>query len=400
MSRIETSDTKQKELGSSVGRSRQSPWSWFLGRLLGVEVYLHTSLTFLLAWVAFSTISSGGDPLFEVFFVVALLTSVLAHEFGHVLMARLFSIPTRDITLYPFGGVATLRGDLYPKAEFFISLAGPAVSFVLGLLIFLGAIAFNLITWNSLLQETATPNAAHFFALRLAIANMMLCFFNLLPALPMDGGRTLRAVLALLGMRSATTVAVRISQGLCLILGLIAAFSGNVILTLIAGFVFMGSVKELMHSRTVLSAEGQQATDVMTERAKLLTLPHGASITGALHYALKSLQPFFPVMVGDQLLGIVPRQAIIEAATVGQADGYVSGIMIRDYQTVPPTESLTGLLTRYQEGLVDPVVVVDQINGSEKMMGIICQDQLLEFLMVQGIRKQRSQQPVDEDLPF
>src|SRR5271165_2522195 len=115
--------------------------SWKLGRVAGIDLFVHPTFLFLFL----PALSTGMSPLF----LVGIFGCVVLHELGHALMARRFGIGTRDITLYPIGGVARLqRMPRAPGAEFMIALAGPAVNFVIALaicaLFFLGAATLGL----------------------------------------------------------------------------------------------------------------------------------------------------------------------------------------------------------------------------------------------------------------
>jgi Zn-dependent protease len=187
--------------------------SWKLGRIAGIDVYLHP--TFLLLLLFFG-VSAGG--LHTVLWVVLVFGCVLLHEFGHALMARRFGIETIDITLYPIGGVARLRRmPRAPGAELLIALAGPAVNFaIVGAL--LGVLGLDLFP--------EVLGLGSFLGELLAI-NLLLGLFNLIPAFPMDGGRVLRALLSgWMGRATATTVAATIGRMLAVVFGTLALISG------------------------------------------------------------------------------------------------------------------------------------------------------------------------------
>ncbi|HMB02354.1 MAG TPA: site-2 protease family protein [Isosphaeraceae bacterium] len=216
--------------------------SWKLGRVAGIDVYLHP--TFLLFLAYFGAMQDG---LALVLIISAAFGCVLLHELGHALMARRFGIETEDITLYPIGGVARLRRmPKAPGAELLIALAGPAVNglIVLGLssLLWLGAFGGP---WS------ASPAAA--FVSELMRINLALAVFNLIPAFPMDGGRVLRALLSgWLGRARATMVAAGLGRGLALLFGLFSLstwISGmndwGLVHVALAGFIYIAAGSEL-----------------------------------------------------------------------------------------------------------------------------------------------------------
>ncbi len=152
--------------------------SWKLGRIAGIDVFLHP--TFLL--ILIPGVAPGLSPLL----IIALFGCVVLHELGHALMARRFGIETRDITLYPIGGVARLeRMPRAPGAELMIALAGPAVNFA----IVAGLMGLDFLGIGGMDSDTSLSP----FLSSLMLLNLVLGLFNLIPAFPMDGGRVLRA---------------------------------------------------------------------------------------------------------------------------------------------------------------------------------------------------------------
>jgi Zn-dependent protease len=184
--------------------------SWKLGRIAGIDVFVHPTFLLLLL----PGVLAGG--LESVLFLLATFGCVLMHEYGHALMARRFGIETADITLYPIGGVARLRRlPRAPGAEILIALAGPAVNFALiGALMVLGFLGLD--------QAVAGTYLGVFLA-HLMLANLVLGCFNLIPAFPMDGGRVLRALLSgVMGRARATSIAAGIGRMLAVAFGLAA----------------------------------------------------------------------------------------------------------------------------------------------------------------------------------
>ena len=218
-------------------------WSWNLARVRGTDVNIHVTFVALLAWIALDGLASGGlaSAFGSVTFIILLFGCVLLHEFGHVTAARVFGIRTPDITLYPIGGVARLeRMPEKPVQELIVALAGPAVNVVIagGLFLLLGA-GVGLGGIKSL----GDPGTA--LLARLAAVNIFLVVFNLIPAFPMDGGRVLRAVLALrMGFLPATRNAARVGRALAIVFGIYGLFSSPM-LVFIAVFVYLAAGKEL-----------------------------------------------------------------------------------------------------------------------------------------------------------
>ncbi len=215
-------------------------WSIEIARVAGIRVRVHITFLLLIAWLGFGYYHLGGSraAIVGVTFLLLLFGCVLLHEFGHALAAQGFGIRTPDITLLPIGGVARLtRMPRKPMQELTVALAGPAVNvmIVLGLA--------SVIGWRSLLDEdaVATSNVLS----KLLAINVALILFNMLPAFPMDGGRVLRALLAMpLGHLRATRIAANIGR-VCAVLFAIVSFRVNPMLLFIAVFIYTGASQEL-----------------------------------------------------------------------------------------------------------------------------------------------------------
>jgi Zn-dependent protease len=209
--------------------------SWKLGRVAGIDVFLHPTFLLLLAYVG---VLQGGIE--SMLLVSAVFGCVLLHELGHALMARRFGIVTEDITLYPIGGVARLqRMPRAPGAELLIALAGPAVNVLI-------VLALSTARGFGLFGSPWSPSPLGAFAEAMISINTMLALFNLIPAFPMDGGRVLRALLSgWLGRVRATMIAAGIGRGLALLFGIYSLLHGSLLQVLLAGFIYMAAGQEL-----------------------------------------------------------------------------------------------------------------------------------------------------------
>ena len=179
-------------------------WSWHVGRIAGIDIRVHATFPLLFAWIALSAVRSGATPasvLGTVALILTVFTLVVLHEYAHALVARRFGVHTRDITLLPIGGIARLeRMPREPRQELLIALAGPAVNVLLAVILYAAlALSGDLARLRELdAAGTATMTSATALAQLFAI-NVSLAVFNLLPAFPLDGGRVLRALLAMRG---------------------------------------------------------------------------------------------------------------------------------------------------------------------------------------------------------
>jgi Zn-dependent protease len=227
--------------------------SWKLGTAFGIPLYVHSTFLLLPALVLFENFGAGALTLgFMLVLLLAIFGCVVLHELGHALMARFYGIGTRDITLYPIGGIARLeRMSEKPDQELAIAVAGPAVNLVLALL--LTPVALFALFSGALHADPTSPSLDQglgvlglHFLVSLWAANIFLLLFNMLPAFPMDGGRVLRAVLSLgLGHLRATTVAVRVGLVVACLIGALAFLLGNPMCVLVALFVCFAGQQEL-----------------------------------------------------------------------------------------------------------------------------------------------------------
>lgn len=220
----------------------KSRWSLSLGRLAGVDVYVHASFLLLVAFLGFSDFLASGSlgvAAAGVAFILAVFGSVLLHEIGHALAARHYGIPTLDITLYPIGGVAKLaRMPTNPRQEIVIALAGPIVNLVIA-----GGLALGIALSGAAAGAGAAIGGD--FVARLLWTNVVLAVFNLLPAFPMDGGRVLRAALSFARSRlEATEIAVKVGRVLAVGLGILGMLFSPIQM-LIAAFIWFAGGQEL-----------------------------------------------------------------------------------------------------------------------------------------------------------
>ncbi|MGW8223889.1 MAG: site-2 protease family protein, partial [Syntrophobacteria bacterium] len=171
-------------------------WSLKLGSYAGIPIHIHLTFFLLVGWLGMVHWTRGKSleaVVAGVGFILVLFACVLLHEFGHALTAKKYGIRTRDITLLPIGGVARLeRMPDNPIHELWVALAGPAVNVVIAAALFIWLLVTASL--EPLKQLTVTTGS---FIERIMVVNVFLAVFNMLPAFPMDGGRVLRALLAM-----------------------------------------------------------------------------------------------------------------------------------------------------------------------------------------------------------
>jgi len=236
-----------------------------LGKFFGIDLYIHGTFWLLPLFILISGMLSGLTPAalaFDLTFIFAIFACVALHEVGHALAARGYGIGTRDITLYPVGGVASLeRMPEKPSREIAIALAGPAVNVVIALGLFASLAAGVLI--NPFGITVAEPGVVGEFASRLMWANVILAGFNMLPAFPMDGGRVLRAVLAI-GMPRVRATAAAVGVGTVVAAGflVLGLATGHFGLVAVAVVVYLLGQAELAQVRAqAMSREWTRRVD-------------------------------------------------------------------------------------------------------------------------------------------
>lgn len=352
-------------------------WSLTLGSFKGTAVRIHVTFLLLLAWIGFSAYREGGAVAARdsLLFITLIFTCVVLHEFGHILTARRFGIVSTEVTLLPIGGVANLdRMPEKPYQELLVALAGPAVNVVIafGLFFALGAIE------PEALAQLDNPRV-NLFA-RLAAANLFLAVFNMIPAFPMDGGRVLRAALAMwLPRAKATRIAAVIGQGFAFVLGFLGLF-GNPLLVFIAIFVYIAASSEAQMTAANEATRGLEVADAMETR--IATIDWGADIGEAVETLLATAQDEFPVALGNgRLMGVLSRADIIEALKTQERSAPIAPFVRKDVPTVGPRATLDKTLEKFTAA---PVVGVVDADGV--LLGLLTRQSVAEVVLIANMR--------------
>jgi Zn-dependent protease/predicted transcriptional regulator len=361
-------------------------WSWKIAELRGIGVFVHATFLILIGFVVLSHWAVGHDlakTLEGVAFVLALFVCVVLHEFGHALTAARFGIRTRDITLFPIGGVARLeRMPEVPLHELWVALAGPAVNVAIALALFVGLRLGATIGPLDRLSVAGGPVLE-----RLMLVNVALAAFNLVPAFPMDGGRVLRAALATrLDYTRATWIAASAGQAIALVFGLVGFFT-NPFLMFIALFVWIGAAQEagLVEMRSAL-------TGIPVARAMetvFTTLAPDDPLARAIDATLASAQQDFPVIEAGTVVGVLTRQDLLEGLARRGADAAVRGSMQRDFATIEAGEMLDAAFRRL-EGKSSRTLPVTQAGA---LVGLVTLDNVGDFLAIRSALERKRVPP-------
>jgi Zn-dependent protease/CBS domain-containing protein len=352
-------------------------WQWKLGTFAGIDVFVHATFLLLIGWIGYTHWLEYGTiakVIEGILFILALFLSVVLHEYGHALTARKYGIKTRDITLYPIGGVARLeRMPDKPIEELWVALMGPAVNVVIAAVLFV-----YLYLSGTLGQVTDLTVASGSFLTRLMLVNISLVVFNLLPAFPMDGGRVLRALLAMrMDYVRATQVAASIGQGMAFLFGLAGLF-GNPFLLFIAFFVWIGASQEASMVQMRNSISGIPVTNAMQTKFEILS--PSDRLDRVVNLILAGSQQDFPVVEDGQFIGVLTRDDFIKALSQKGKDTPVEEVIRRNVPTVDSHEMVEMALMRLQESGAKTLPVMHR----GRFVGLVTSENITEFLMIRS----------------
>jgi Zn-dependent protease len=332
---------------------------------------MHATFLVLLVWVGVSHYLQRhrlADAAAGILFMLALFAVVVLHELGHALTARHFGVRTREITLLPIGGVASMdRMPDNPRQELLVALAGPAVNVGLA----------------ALLASVVTPTAwrdvdwvgGGDFLSRLIWVNVSLAVFNLVPAFPMDGGRVLRAILAMrMEQVRATLVAAKVGRALAVVFAIVGLF-GNPLLVFIAVFVWMGAAAETGAVLMRSAFAGVPVSRAMVTRFQ--TLAPDDTLQRAVDHVLAGFQHDFPVLADRRIVGVLTRSALVKALTDQGPGAAVGSVMSPRFEVVEASE----MLERAIERLRDSDVPVMPVVRDGALVGILTMENVTEALM-------------------
>lgn len=365
-------------------------WSWRIGRIVGIDVYVHATFPLLFAWIALNGFSGGATArtvLATLVLTLAVFVIVVLHECGHALTARRFGIQTRDITLLPIGGIARLeRMPREPRQELLIGLAGPAVNVALAALLYvplalMGATAVRVELERPIAAITLTSALAQLLAI-----NIWLAAFNLIPAFPMDGGRVLRAILA---MRSrdyvrATARAARVGRFFALVFALVGIFFlESPTLALVAVFVWIAATGEAIAVQTTAALEHVPLASVMITNFR--TLAPTDTLARAADLTIEGFQQDFPVVDNGALVGMLTRRDLLRGLAQGGSGAKVSEAMQRQFSTASVDDRADSAFERLtaKRGVAVPV-----LRGAQ-LVGVLTAENVAEFLSLQAAARGR-----------
>jgi len=340
--------------------------------VFGVPIRFHFTFLLLLVFLIFVGVGGKQSGATTAIYVVALFGSVLLHEICHAAVARLYGLRTREIVMFPIGGVSRLESQPKATQEPLIALAGPAANLIIGLVLL--AMQRDFLP----LEKLAVPTDANLVE-RIALGNLLLGVFNLLPAYPMDGGRILRSLIALRKPEDeATQIAASAGRFLAIAMGLFGLLSQNFVLIFVALFVYLGAAQE------GAAARGRSLTTGFPVKAAMITdfhtLSHSNTIREAGDLLLSTSQQDFPVMHGTEVIGLLTRSALMRAMLTAGPESYVAAAMDRDFARIPPYMSLTEALPQLSAAGACALVM-----DGDQLVGLLTAENLYEFTLLRQV---------------
>ncbi len=370
-----------------------------LGKIAGIDIGIHYSWFFILALVTWSLASAFFPSLnpqwsgalrwgLAVISAILLFVSVLIHELAHSLVAKSRGFPVEGITLFILGGVSSLRAEArQAKDEFIISAVGPATSFVLfGIfLLLLIAVGGEILAPTPMARVAESVSPLEAVLGYLWFINLLLAFFNMLPAFPLDGGRVLRSIIwgTTGNFAKATRIAARGGQliGLFMIVwGIVQViFQGNLgglWFALIGWFLQSSAGTSLREMEVETVMRGVQVKDVMN-RDPATIAPNATIYDAVYEYLFQQGIRALPVCDDDRLVGII---SLTDIRGIPQ-DRWLEA-MVGDVMTPAPLKSVTpdNELIRALELLGEYSVHQAPVLDGDRLVGLLTRANIIEHL--------------------
>jgi len=362
-------------------------WSIPVGRLFGVEIRVHLTFVFLLAfvWMLESSMKGNSTPGRVLALVGIIFGSVVLHELGPALVAKREGLQAKAIILFPIGGITLMDDPIAPSSkgtpawirDIRIAIAGPFVNIAIGVVS-----AFVVLTRFPEAQLWTKPLIHSNHLLRsLVWTNLYLGVFNLLPAYPMDGGRVLRALFSRsMDIVQATRRAVSVAHALAtlmVVVGMLLLFQGghpdSSWLVMLGFFLLIGAQFEERSAIFQSVLETVHLEDVML--TDFATLSPADTLEDALDKAVHTLQDDFPVVRGGDMVGVISKANILQALRA-EGNGYVQSVMNRIFEVSTRTESLASAFRKLNSRNLSIIPVVED----QQLVGIITLQNLMHSM--------------------
>lgn len=355
-----------------------------IGSVAGIGIFLHWTFLLLVAALgAFYYVQSQSisEAAAGVGLILAVFVCVVLHELGHALTARRFGVGTRSITLYPIGGLARLqRIPSEPMKEFWIAIGGPAVNLAIA-----GLLGALLLALGGSFTPTVLRSPGSHTVASLMWINLALTGFNLLPAFPMDGGRVLRALLAMRqDYAQATQTAANVGQAMAILFGLFGLLSFNPVLLFIALFVYVGAQQESQQAMYRAFTEGTPVRQAMMTRFAMLGIDD--TLDDAVDALLAGTDHDFPVVDDEHVVGLLRRKQLIQSLSAHDRDTPVREVADHEFFTTDPGAPLDEVFRRMSEANCTTVPVEE----NDRLVGLLTLENVGELIMVSSALQSRS----------
>jgi len=366
-----------------------------IGKIMDIPIKLH--ITFLLILPVFAWIFANNDPRFgfndvglttfryalSLFASISLFVCVLLHELGHSYVAKKAGVNIQGITLFLFGGVSSMEEiPRNPRTELKMALAGPLVSLVIGFILIIGVLIVNGAAVGEFLSAFVQnlmigikdPYIRLFWVI--GIINVILFFFNILPAFPMDGGRVLRAWLAgRMPYIQATRTAAGIGKMFAIVMGIFGIFV-SIWLLLIAFFIYIGASEEEKSTEVSVILEGLKIKDIMTR--DVATVRSGNTVEELVDIMFRMKHMGYPVMDDSEVIGVVTFTDVQRVPKEERKNVKVSQIMTKELITTKEDDEAVAALKLMTTKNIGRIIV----KKEGKMTGIVSRTDILRAIQL------------------
>ena len=354
-------------------------WSISLGRVFGIALRVHVTFLLLLGWAAYAGYAEHGSEgmWWALLMIVSIFVCVGLHELGHSVVAQRLGVQVRSITFLPIGGVAGMRSiPENPRHELAITVAGPLVNVVIALLLTLVPMGLKWPRADDFWPYFPPRDLASFLE-SLLRANLLMVIFNLIPAFPMDGGRILRALLAMkLRYVRATAIAVTVGQAIAVLFFVYGLYRGSPMLPIIGFFIFWGAETEERMVRMRALLRDMEVDDVMNRN--FVAVSPQDTIAQCLEKIYQTGQEDYPVLDNGKLVGLLTRRDILQAVHEHGTAVAVVERMRHDFKTISPRASLT----KAHEELLASGHTTFPVMDDGQLVGLLGHDNISRYFLL------------------
>ncbi len=341
-------------------------------RLGGTQVYLPFSTILILALFFAQGLAKSENILEELIFLIGVMFLILAHELGHIAISNIYKREVKRTTLYFFGGVSESKKTNSINKEIIVTFSGLAITFIISLILFSKGQAVVKVEDLSNLSTQQ----------RLFLYNNFIFFVNLLPIFPLDGEKILRLITEKTTKKRIHPKPGFLSYSLLTFFLILSVLSLDVILFL-ASLTLLDLISRQSFLYSIESLpEKFKVSKVMTEIDDIKVMEHGQSVKSAFNLSSKSFQPLFPVMLGEEFLGLISRENIIKAMH-SNPKALVNSFLNKDAEKINSEESLNSLAKEILNGFNKNFIVMND----EKLVGILFKEKIIEYLLLKDSLK-------------